>query len=170
MSFAHLHVHSTYSDGLAHPLDLVERAKHLGFTSLALTDHNTLDGHAALLMAAHYYSIQPILGAEIRVHSHHGHGHVVVLPQTEGEYQYLSWLIRRKKRIQIGELKAAGIVTTGCLGGTIAQLLRRHDYWSARDTLEEYQEALNGRVILEIQPNFGTILAWILSLGRQLNT
>jgi DNA polymerase-3 subunit alpha len=169
MPYTHLHVHSNYSDGLAHPLDLMEHAKRLGYTALALTDHNTLDGHAALLAAAHYYQLRPILGVEIRVHSHHGHGHVVVLPQVEGEYHYLSWLIRRKKKVQIGDLKRAGMVTTGCLGGVIPQLLRRNDYWSARDTLEEYREQLDGRVILEIQPNFGTTMAWMLSLGHQLH-
>jgi predicted metal-dependent phosphoesterase TrpH len=36
---------------LAHPLELMLHARDMGFTHLALTDHNTLDGHAAFINA-----------------------------------------------------------------------------------------------------------------------
>ena len=41
---ADLHCHSTASDGLLAPADLVRRAADNGVTLLALTDHDTLDG------------------------------------------------------------------------------------------------------------------------------
>ena len=46
MDFAHLHVHTYYSflDGLSSPLTLVQKAKSLGMTALAITDHNHLGG------------------------------------------------------------------------------------------------------------------------------
>ncbi len=39
-----LHSHSTYSDGYNTPLQMWERARDIGFTHYALTDHNTVDG------------------------------------------------------------------------------------------------------------------------------
>ena len=44
--FVHLHVHSEYSllDGAARIKDLCARAKELGFSALALTDHGVMYG------------------------------------------------------------------------------------------------------------------------------
>lgn len=46
MAFTHLHVHTEYSllDGAARIGDLVARAKELGMTSLAITDHGVMFG------------------------------------------------------------------------------------------------------------------------------
>ena len=46
MAFTHLHVHTEYSllDGAARIGDLVVRAKELGMTSLAITDHGVMFG------------------------------------------------------------------------------------------------------------------------------
>ena len=40
-----LHTHSTYSDGLARPQDILEGAREKGLDGLAITDHHTLDGY-----------------------------------------------------------------------------------------------------------------------------
>ena len=39
-----LHCHSTASDGILDPKDLVKRAYSNGCTTLALTDHDCIDG------------------------------------------------------------------------------------------------------------------------------
>ena len=44
MSFVDLHVHSTASDGLLTPSELVNLASDRGLSVLSLTDHDTLDG------------------------------------------------------------------------------------------------------------------------------
>lgn len=44
MSFVDLHVHSTASDGLLTPSELVSLASDRGLSVLALSDHDTLDG------------------------------------------------------------------------------------------------------------------------------
>lgn len=41
---ADLHVHSTASDGLLKPEELIQRSIELGLSALALTDHDTIDG------------------------------------------------------------------------------------------------------------------------------
>jgi len=54
-----LHCHSTASDGILNPTDLVSRAKSQGVTLLALTDHDTVAGvgEARAAGAAHGVSI-----------------------------------------------------------------------------------------------------------------
>ncbi len=49
---ADLHLHSTASDGTLEPGELVALAAELGFTHLALTDHDSVDGLARATDAA----------------------------------------------------------------------------------------------------------------------
>lgn len=42
--FADLHLHTVFSDGTYTPEQLVERARRLGFSAVALTDHDTVEG------------------------------------------------------------------------------------------------------------------------------
>ena len=46
MDFAHLHLHTEFSllDGTARVGDVIERAKALGMTSIAITDHGSMYG------------------------------------------------------------------------------------------------------------------------------
>lgn len=168
LSFTHLHVHSLYSDGLAHPIELAQKAAQLGYTSLALTDHNTLAGHPAFVLACRQYQIQPILGIELKVWHQERHGHLIVLTSNQDEYDRLSHLVRRKQRINLGDLKGCGYITTACLGGHVAQWLLDGEYHLARDTLYSFQQEFGDRLFVEIQPTFGTILPWLLSLARDL--
>ena len=39
-----LHTHSTFSDGSCSPTELVQLAKNIGLSAIALTDHNTISG------------------------------------------------------------------------------------------------------------------------------
>ena len=48
---ADLHLHSTASDGTLEPGELVALAAELGFTHLALTDHDSVDGLARAMDA-----------------------------------------------------------------------------------------------------------------------
>jgi len=62
-----LHCHSTASDGRLNPTDLVARAAAFGVTTLALTDHDTLDGLPEARHAAHEHGLTLINGVEISV-------------------------------------------------------------------------------------------------------
>jgi 3',5'-nucleoside bisphosphate phosphatase len=61
---ADLHLHSHFSDGTFSPEELVARAHGLGFTALALTDHDTLDGCSRMAAACAEHQIEFISGAE----------------------------------------------------------------------------------------------------------
>jgi predicted metal-dependent phosphoesterase TrpH len=63
-----LHCHSTASDGELRPGELVERAVALGITSLALTDHDTVDGISEMMEAARETSLRIVPGVELSCH------------------------------------------------------------------------------------------------------
>ena len=42
---ANLHIHTTYSDGSATFSDIVKQAKDKNYNVIAITDHNTVQGH-----------------------------------------------------------------------------------------------------------------------------
>jgi DNA polymerase-3 subunit alpha len=66
-NFVHLHVHSDYSllDGACRIDRLMDRAKELGMSSLALTDHGNLFGAIDFYNNAKSRGIKPLIGCEI---------------------------------------------------------------------------------------------------------
>lgn len=60
-----LHSHSSFSDGLLHPAELVKKALACGVRCLALTDHDTLEGLDAFHEAAKNTSLHTVSGIEI---------------------------------------------------------------------------------------------------------
>ncbi|HTQ69342.1 MAG TPA: DNA polymerase III subunit alpha [Solirubrobacteraceae bacterium] len=67
--YAELHCHSAYSflDGASLPDELAQRAGELGYTALALTDHNSVSGSMELAQAAPEHGVRAIQGAEVDV-------------------------------------------------------------------------------------------------------
>src|SRR5258707_6719905 len=64
--FVHLHVHTHYSllDGACRISDLVKRAKALGMSSIAITDHGCMFGVVEFFNECKKEGIKPILGME----------------------------------------------------------------------------------------------------------
>ena len=65
MKFADLHLHTQFSDGTFTPEELVERASNLGFSAIALTDHDTVEGCARAAVACAAANIEFISGTEL---------------------------------------------------------------------------------------------------------
>jgi predicted metal-dependent phosphoesterase TrpH len=65
MNTVDLHTHTTASDGLFSPTELVRRAKEAGLHTIAVADHDTSDGLAEALEAGHTYGVQVIPAVEI---------------------------------------------------------------------------------------------------------
>ena len=74
-----LHCHSTYSDGLLSPADVVTRASARGVDVLAITDHDELAGLAEAREAARERGIRLVDGAELSVSWEDQTLHVVAL-------------------------------------------------------------------------------------------
>lgn len=60
-----LHCHSSASDGALEPTEVIKRAWQMGVTSLALTDHDTINGQAEAAKAANAHDINFIPGIEL---------------------------------------------------------------------------------------------------------
>lgn len=60
-----LHAHTTYSDGILTPEQLVRRAAKAGVKALAITDHDTLQGWDQAIAAASNYDLEIVPGVEL---------------------------------------------------------------------------------------------------------
>ena len=74
-----LHTHSSFSDGSDTPDELLERAARMRLTSIALTDHDTLEGIPDAHVAADRRGIELIPGTELSLDYDKGGMHLVVL-------------------------------------------------------------------------------------------
>ena len=155
MSFVHLHVHSEYSllDGACRIPGLVARAKELGQTAIAVTDHGVMYGAVDFYKAAKAEGIKPIIGCEVyvaprtrfdRVHEIDDRPyHLVLLCRNETGYRNLSALVSRgftegfysKPRVdwELLEQYHEGIIAlSACLAGQLPRLLLAGDYAGAK--------------------------------------
>ena len=173
--FTHLHVHSEYSllDGACSIKGLVARAKELGQTSVAITDHGVMYGVVEFYEEAKREGIKPIIGCEVyvaprsRFDKVHGldseAAHLVLLCKNEVGYQNLIRMVScgftegfyNRPRIDLDLLRenSDGLVClSACLAGAIPRMLERGDYDGAKEyaiTLSEIFGA--GNFYLEVQ-------------------
>jgi len=63
--YADLHLHSHYSDGTFTPEEIVSRAKQQGLGAIALTDHDTVEGCAAVAAECAKVGIEFVVGTEL---------------------------------------------------------------------------------------------------------
>lgn len=62
-----LHLHSSCSDGVLSPAELLAKAKQAGLTSVALCDHDTIAGVKAAMIAGEQAGVNVIAGVELSV-------------------------------------------------------------------------------------------------------
>ena len=171
--FTHLHVHSHYSllDGLIKIDELVNRAKELGFDSLALTDHGTMYGIPEFYKVATANGIKPILGAEVYVALENRfqkrpkidskNYHLTLLAKNFQGYKNLMKLITRahlegfyyKPRVDkelLQEYKDGLIALSGCLAGEIPKKILANQLDEAEEKIKEYQKIFGEDFYLEI--------------------
>jgi predicted metal-dependent phosphoesterase TrpH len=77
--FVDLHMHSTASDGLLSPANVVAAARTAGLTAIALTDHDTVEGIAEARTAAEQLGIRVVCGVELSAHEGDREFHVLGL-------------------------------------------------------------------------------------------
>jgi len=84
---ADLHTHSTASDGTHSPADVVRLAAAAGLDTLALTDHDTLDGLPEAIRAGQDARVRLIAGCEFSVAAPWGELHLLgyFLPLADAE-------------------------------------------------------------------------------------
>ncbi|HZK01556.1 MAG TPA: DNA polymerase III subunit alpha, partial [Anaerovoracaceae bacterium] len=175
MSFTHLHVHTEYSllDGAADIKSLIAKAKELGMTSLAITDHGVMFGVVDFYKEAKKAGIKPIIGCEVYTAARtmkdkdplkDKHlGHLVLLAKNEVGYKNLIKIVSRsflegfyyKPRVDKELLRkySEGIIAlSGCLSGNIPTKLLNDDYAGAKkEALELLDIFGEGNLYLELQ-------------------
>jgi hypothetical protein len=114
-----LHCHSTVSDGLLSPTELVERAAERGVKFLALTDHDDVDGLTEAAAAAARCGIAFINGVEISVSWRSHTLHIVGLRIDPQHPALVAGLLGiRSGRRRRAELMAESLARCG-IGGVL---------------------------------------------------
>ena len=160
MNFVHLHVHSQYSflDGASTLDKLLGRAKALGMSTLALTDHNRLTGAIRFYEKARSLGIKPIIGAEVSIE---GGYHLTLLCKDMTGYSNLCRLLTeaylsnkgrdpRVTKDMLREYSGGQISLSGCDKGEIPTLLREGKAELAREAASFYKEVFGDDFFIEL--------------------
>lgn len=170
--FVHLHVHTQYSilDGAAAIKPLISRAKELGMTAIAITDHGNMYGVKNFHDTATAAGVKPILGCEVYVvknrfekdKNEKAGDHLILLAKNITGYQNLCKLVSYsytegfyyKPRIdkQLLEQYSEGLICcSACLGGEISQAIMRNDIEAAESAVEWFKGVFGADYYLEMQ-------------------
>ena len=177
--FTHLHVHSHYSllDGAGKIEGLIKRAKELGMTALALTDHGNMYGALEFYNKCEAHGIKPIPGYEAYVapgnradktgSQKDSNYHLTLLAMNETGFNNLLTLSSRafkegfyyKPRIDrelIREYNEGIICLSGCLAGELPRTLCRGNlspeaYAKVKETALWYKSVFGDRYYIELQ-------------------
>ena len=176
MAFTHLHVHTEYSllDGSSKIKEILARAKELGQTSLAITDHGVMYGVIDFYKAALDIGVKPIIGCEVYVApgsrfekensvSDERYRHLVLLAENNKGYSNLMKIVSKgfvegfyyKPRVDMEVLKEyhEGIIAlSACLAGEVPGALLKDDYQAAKDAVLRHLEIFGeDNYFLELQ-------------------
>ena len=164
--YIELHCHSAFSflDGASLPEQLALTASQLGYSAVALTDHNGLYGSLAFAHEAKQLGIQAITGAELTLLDG---SHVTLLAETPEGYANLCRLItethlgradRRDPRLDFASLEARHeglIILSGCRTGLLPQRLQQAGVTAARRFAERCRAVFGAdRFFVELQRNY----------------
>ncbi len=154
-----LHTHSTVSDGLLSPDALVRAAARGGLTTLALTDHDTIDGVQEAIDTGQEVGVEIVpgveLGTSVERREHHILGYFVDIARTSFRADLDELASRRVRRatLMVERLADAGVPITlndvlavaghGTVGRPhLARVLIAHGFATdVSDAFEKYLKA-----------------------------
>lgn len=173
--FVSLHNQTDFSilDSLISPKALLKRAKELGQTAIAITDHGTLAAAWDAWKASKDLGVKLIIGCECYFTNDAGNvddklRHVVLIAKNAIGYRNLLTLNKKGfdqnsfigKRVysvidwKLLEQHAEGLIClTACGNGIVSQLLMNHKMDEAEQTLLRLQKIFGDNLGLEVQPN-----------------
>ena len=159
--FVHLHGHSEYSilDSTGYIKSIVAKAKELGMTSLALTDHGNMYGALKFYRACKSAGIKPILGCEVYITNNplnaspkekcKDNYHLILLAENEQGYKNLVKIVsegtrdvyNKRPRVHketLREYREGIICLSACLAGELPRAIQAKDEEKVRRVIEEY--------------------------------
>ncbi len=171
MSFIHLHNHSDYSllDGAASVKAYAAKAKELGMSAIALTDHGNMYGAVAFYDACRDAGVKPIIGCEF-YHTRDNtvkdpenkYSHLILLAMNDNGYhnlmklQKISWTdgYYYKPRIDDKALEKYSenlICLSGCVAGELSRLVLADKTDEAENRMLWFRNLFGDRFYVEIQ-------------------
>lgn len=197
MSFVHLHTHTAYSllDGEGTIPKLIERAKELGQTAMAITDHGNMYGVIDFYECAKQNGIKPIIGCEVyvaarsrfdKVHELDSQScHLILLAENDVGYHNLMKLVSAGfiegfyycPRIDMDILREhnEGIIAlSACMSGVLSRQLLSGNYDEAKRRAQEFLDIFGrDRYFIEIQDHGifeqKKLNRDLISIARELN-
>ncbi|MDJ1185059.1 DNA polymerase III subunit alpha [Roseofilum casamattae] len=177
MSFVGLHIHTDYSllDGASQISQLVKKAQELEMPAIAITDHGVMYGAIELIKACRNSTVKPIIGNEMYIingdietkHKKIKKYHQLVLTKNTQGYKNLVKLttISNLQGMQgygifarpcinkelLEQYHEGLILTSGCLGSEVPQLILAGEKEKARDVAKWYLNLLQDDYYLELQ-------------------
>jgi len=173
--FVHLHTHTEYSllDGASQINKLLQQAKELGMSALAITDHGVMYGALEFYQKAKKQGIKPIIGCEVYVAPRSRldkvpkiddkYYHLVLLAENMIGYTNLLKLVSLgwtegfyyKPRVDkeiLAQYSEGLIALSGCIAGEVAQKLLQEKHEEAKKAALDYQKIFGaGNFFLELQ-------------------
>ncbi|MDI6815805.1 MAG: DNA polymerase III subunit alpha [Actinomycetota bacterium] len=172
--FVHLHTHSEFSllDGASRVKELVSKAKELGMSAIALTDHGVMYGIIEFFEEAQKQGVKPIIGCEVYVapgsrfektRGTESYTHLLLLAENEQGYRNLMKLVALsffegfyyKPRVDkelLAQYHDGLIAASACLAGQVARHLNQDDYEAAKEEALYFNELFGeGNFYLEVQ-------------------
>ena len=162
----HIHTHSEFSplDGLAKIEELILRAKELGQTGIAITDHGSSSGLFQAYELGIKHSFNVLLGEEFYFQNKCEEiktGHLILLAKNETGLSNIFKLQKLayenfyyKPRINLEMLKkySEGLVcTTACIANQIGQFILRNEIPLAINHILELQQIFGEDFYIELQ-------------------
>ena len=171
---------------------LVQRAKELGMTSLAITDHGVMYGAIKFYLEAIAAGIKPIIGCEVYVAPNSRFGrnaadknnyHLILLAKNQTGYRNLIQLTTKahlegfyyKPRVdrELLEQHHDGLIAlSSCLAGEVPRLILERRLEEAKQVALWYKQTF-GDFYLEIQrhpiPELEQVNPALISMAEELN-
>ncbi len=161
MDFAHLHTHTAYSllDGQGTIPKILDRAKELGQTAMAITDHGNMYGVIEFYEYAKKIGIKPVLGCEVYLAARSRFDkvyefdkeryHLILLAENNDGYQNLIKIVSSgfidgfyfKPRVDMELLRkySGGIIAlSGCMFGPLSRRIMAGNYGKAVECAKEF--------------------------------
>lgn len=187
MAFTHLHVHTEYSllDGMCRIGDVLQKAKDMGMTSLAITDHGALYGAFKFYIKAKDLGIKPIIGCEVYKAMGTETAHLVLLAKNFTGYRNLMKMVSAAHLagsqdkpcvdFELLEKYHEGLIAlSGCMDGEVAKLLKQEQHTEAEKILQKYVAIFKEDFYIELQrhpnvPQQDSLNSELIKLSRKLS-
>lgn len=103
--YCDLHIHTTYSDSSLTPKEVVEKARYVGLGTIAITDHDTVDGIPEAIEWGRRYKVDVIpgieLSADIETEEVHILGYYIDWENEQFNRRLHEFKIWRQKRVHL---------------------------------------------------------------------